>query len=414
MMKQKFLLITAFAISALGYSQVGVNTDQPKATLDVVGKPTVATVADGVILPRLSGDQLKAKDTTYGTSQTGTIVFVDTAVTTASTKTANVTAKGYYYFDGSIWQAIGSGGSGVDTSIYNSDGTLAANRTVTMSDKTLSFPSTATSGTSHFTIDGTTLNVDAANNRVGVGNAVPQSTFHVDGAKDNNSSGAPTTAQQVNDFIVTSAGNVGIGTTSPNSSAALDISRTDKGFLPPRVALASRTDASTITTPATGLMVYHTGTSTLESGIYYNSGTATAPVWNRAQIASETEGGKFFKMIYRGATNNTAKVLKAGLFEWRIAAASSYQYLEARLLAAPATTVTLQGPRIAWMPSLSTQIATSTSWTAADYNTWKRVDYQSSGASHLLYLDCSVTEDFYRVSFYTRRDDYTSFLVEVF
>ena len=48
---------------------------------------------------------------------------------------------------------------------------------------------------------------------------------------------------------------VGIGTTSPNASALLDITSTTKGFLPPRMTGAQ---AEAIGTPAAGLMVYST------------------------------------------------------------------------------------------------------------------------------------------------------------
>jgi hypothetical protein len=61
--------------------------------------------------------------------------------------------------------------------------------------------------------------------------------------------GGTSTAQ----MILTSGGNVGIGTTSPNASALLDITSTTKGFLPPRMTGAQ---AEAIATPATGLMVY--------------------------------------------------------------------------------------------------------------------------------------------------------------
>jgi hypothetical protein len=53
----------------------------------------------------------------------------------------------------------------------------------------------------------------------------------------------------------------GIGTTTPNASAKLEVYATNKGFLPPRVALLSTTDVATITTPATGLVVYNTNTA---------------------------------------------------------------------------------------------------------------------------------------------------------
>ena len=51
------------------------------------------------------------------------------------------------------------------------------------------------------------------------------------------------------------AQSVGIGTTTPNSSAALDITSTDKGFLLPLLSPAARL---AITNPAEGLLVYDT------------------------------------------------------------------------------------------------------------------------------------------------------------
>ena len=48
---------------------------------------------------------------------------------------------------------------------------------------------------------------------------------------------------------------IGIGTLTPDASAALEISSTDKGVLIPRVA-----DHTTIVSPAEGLQVYNTTT----------------------------------------------------------------------------------------------------------------------------------------------------------
>src|SRR3954471_14357647 len=65
---------------------------------------------------------------------------------------------------------------------------------------------------------------------------------------------------------------------SANASALLDIDAQSgpyKGLLIPRIALASTTDASTISSPATSLLVYNTTTgSGLVPGYYYNSGTS--------------------------------------------------------------------------------------------------------------------------------------------
>jgi len=59
------------------------------------------------------------------------------------------------------------------------------------------------------------------------------------------------------------AQNVGIGTTSPAASAALDITSTTKGFLLPRMTAVQRT---AIPSPAEGLLVYQTDRS---RGYYY-------------------------------------------------------------------------------------------------------------------------------------------------
>lgn len=53
------------------------------------------------------------------------------------------------------------------------------------------------------------------NSQVGINTANPQGIFHVDGSNDNNKSGTPTSAQQLNDVIVTANGSLGIGTTTP-------------------------------------------------------------------------------------------------------------------------------------------------------------------------------------------------------
>jgi hypothetical protein len=71
----------------------------------------------------------------------------------------------------------------------------------------------------------------------------------------------------------------GIGTTTPDASAKLDISSTNKGFLPPRITLTSLTDNTTIPNPATGLLVYNTGNNVgLVAGYYYWNGTSWATI----------------------------------------------------------------------------------------------------------------------------------------
>ena len=71
----------------------------------------------------------------------------------------------------------------------------------------------------------------------------------------------------------------GIGTTTPHASAKLEVNATNKGFLPPRVTLTSVTDASTISSPATGLLVYNTGNNNgISAGYYFWNGNAWATI----------------------------------------------------------------------------------------------------------------------------------------
>ena len=87
------------------------------------------------------------------------------------------------------------------------------------------------------------------------------------------------------------AAQVGIGTSAPHASAKLEISATDKGFLPPRVALTGTSDVSTIATPAAGLMVFNTATagtspSNVTPGFYYYDGARWQRIVNQQPDAT--------------------------------------------------------------------------------------------------------------------------------
>lgn len=86
---------------------------------------------------------------------------------------------------------------------------------------------------------------------------------------------------------------IGVGTSTPNASAMLDITSTSKGFLQPRVALTGTTDTATIASPATGLMVFNTatagsGAAAVTPGVYYHNGTAWQRVANQAELTAAT------------------------------------------------------------------------------------------------------------------------------
>jgi len=77
---------------------------------------------------------------------------------------------------------------------------------------------------------------------------------------------------------------IGIGTSIPDQSSVLELSSSNKGFLPPRVGLTSATDATTIPTPANGLVVYNTNANFASAGLYLNIGTSTLPDWRMLQM----------------------------------------------------------------------------------------------------------------------------------
>ena len=62
---KKIIYLIGFISTFYAQAQVGINTTSPSTSFDV-SKSSVATVADGVLVTRISGDELKAKDAIYG------------------------------------------------------------------------------------------------------------------------------------------------------------------------------------------------------------------------------------------------------------------------------------------------------------------------------------------------------------
>ena len=99
----------------------------------------------------------------------------------------------------------------------------------------------------------------------------------------------------------------GIGTTTPNSSAKLDVYATNKGFLPPRISLSGILDVSTITNPATGLVIFNTATAgttpnNVIPGYYYYDGSK----WN--QLVDQSSLNSFSGYVPNYAQSNSSRV----------------------------------------------------------------------------------------------------------
>jgi hypothetical protein len=222
-------------------------------------------------------------------------------IVNASTFSSNVSVIGNIIFDTNattrqIWNG-GYGGaiqlrrSDVDTNrfskigIVDNPGNFVGGLTIN-SDTTATFSSsvTAASGiiTGNLTVDTNTLFVDATNNRVGIGTVNPLVQLDVNGSINLASgfsltwggayganiptiaslSGAgsymafyPAGSTSGERMRLDASGNLGIGASTINASAKLQIDSTTQGFLPPRMTATQR---SAISSPSVGLVVYQT------------------------------------------------------------------------------------------------------------------------------------------------------------
>jgi hypothetical protein len=102
--------LLCFFLTIFINAQVGINTLNPKATLDVSGNPNAPTIADGIIPPRLTLEQLYSKKDSYGSDHKGAMILVTEInldpVLHTDTIVRYVTSPGYHYFDGTIWNTL--------------------------------------------------------------------------------------------------------------------------------------------------------------------------------------------------------------------------------------------------------------------------------------------------------------------
>ncbi|WP_131329613.1 hypothetical protein [Chryseobacterium piperi] len=118
MMKKNFFVAALLLLGTATYAQVGINTTNPRATLDVVAKipsgASNANIKDGIIVPNVDRGRAKAMgDNTTPRVTESTLIYINNVSTGSATGSAiNVTAPGYYYFDSQaspspgLWQAL--------------------------------------------------------------------------------------------------------------------------------------------------------------------------------------------------------------------------------------------------------------------------------------------------------------------
>ena len=275
--KLTFGLLLSLGVATTAFAQtgrVGINTETPKTTFDVNGKKDgsgnlLTTDVTGMQAPRLTRAELTAKGAVlYGTDQKGALVYItDVTAGDALTQRINITAAGYYYFDGTVWQKITTG----------------------LADNT----------------DDAWVN-NPTNTRVELGAT---------------STGAARPAGT--EVVALDNGSVGIGTPTPVATALLDVTSTTKGFLPPRMTKVQMNAIA----PTEGLVVYCTDCSP-QKGLYVNNGTTFVSIGQILSADTPTPGageilrptGKIWMDKNLGAasvaTSSTDPASYGDLYQW--------------------------------------------------------------------------------------------------
>ncbi len=184
-------------------------------------------------------------------------------------------------------------------------------------------------------------------------------------------------------FSASAFSQVGIGTTTPHASASLEVKSTSKGFLPPRVALTSISDVSTISSPATGLLIFNTATAgstpnNVTPGYYYWNATN----WVRLEDNSLS---KITVLVGRGTDvtlgNLKVRIASSGNASLQVSTVSgTYSVSGSSIYAAGGTgNVTIFGTAPLSVTTTPTYLYSSLNYTAAGYrDEW--LIYDASGS----------------------------------
>ncbi|UZT99415.1 hypothetical protein ODZ84_07590 [Chryseobacterium fluminis] len=250
-MKSNLLLGILF-FPLMYYAQVGVNTAAPAASLDITAKnPTgAATNVDGLLIPRV--DHQRAQSMTG--VPVSTLIYVNSIATgTQSGSAVNVDTVGYYYYNGTAWTKLNPAVTPASSfNIYNTDGSLSSNRVVTQGGNTLSFTGTAANA---FSVDGTTLSVDAANDRVGIGSIAPTRKLHVEGSQFLNAAATASATKEALDINVGHDG-IGYGNRADNYGISMRTASSAAGGLISRINFG---DTSTVNADGTRYLSFSVG-----------------------------------------------------------------------------------------------------------------------------------------------------------
>lgn len=97
---KKIVSLILISTSSILFAQIGINTTNPKATLDITAKKNSTTV-EGLLPPRLTRAELTEKgNTIYGSEQDGAIIYInDASGGDTQSQRQFIESKGLYIFD---------------------------------------------------------------------------------------------------------------------------------------------------------------------------------------------------------------------------------------------------------------------------------------------------------------------------
>lgn len=143
----RLCLIGSTFFSSLLYSQagrIGINTPNPKATLDITAKTDGSIQAEGLMIPRLTGDQIQTMTAAIQPGTESLMIYATATPQSPTSKVAKITQPGYYFWNGANWESMA-----VNSNIYTADGTITtslASRNVDLNGKNLVFSGTGSVG----------------------------------------------------------------------------------------------------------------------------------------------------------------------------------------------------------------------------------------------------------------------------
>ncbi|MEN5308928.1 hypothetical protein ABE425_15555 [Chryseobacterium cucumeris] len=112
MKKKLFKLSIMFFTSSLAYCQVGINTTNPYTTLDIVAK-TNGAKPEGILIPRLTGDQIKSMESQLSAYHNSMMIYATSASVNLTGSAIDITSPGFYYYNFGLakWVAVNNGGT---------------------------------------------------------------------------------------------------------------------------------------------------------------------------------------------------------------------------------------------------------------------------------------------------------------